>query len=304
MQKGPRASLANLQRHLFEDSNPSTRDLDATVSLASWPGEGRECVEIARRIQVEAARGVPFDRMAVLLRAPGLYRAHLEEALRRASVPAWFARGSTRPDPAGRALLALLACATEGLSARRFAEYLSLAQVPQPGLTREDTWVPPEEGLLPITVRRESTQAGAAYEDLDADPDAPALEGTLRAPWRWERLIVDAAVIGGVDRWRRRLQGLKEEIAVRCGELEEDDARALSLKRTAEDLNHLTSFALPLIEQLAELPARAPGPSGWMLSEGSQSALCVSPPASCAYSPSSIPSAPWVLSTSRPCSTC
>jgi RecB family exonuclease len=256
-------SLANLQRHLFEDSTPSTRALDATVSLTSSPGEARECVEIARRIQVEAARGVPFDRMAVLLRAPGLYRVHLEEALRRASVPAWFARGSTRPDPAGRALLALLACAAENLSALRFAEYLSLAQVPQPGLPLADTWVPPEEGLLPVNLDRQATPEHALDEDIDSDPQAPTLEGTLRAPWRWERLIVDAAVIGGVDRWRRRLQGLKEEVAVRCGELEEDDARALSLKRTAEDLDHLTSFALPLIERLAELPRSGPW-SEWL----------------------------------------
>jgi RecB family exonuclease len=248
-------SLANLQRHLFEDSTPTLCELDATVSLSSWPGEARECVEIARRIQVESAGGVPFDRMAVLLRAPGLYRAHLEEALRRASVPAWFARGSTRPDPAGRALLALLACAAEGLSARRFAEYLSLSQVPQPGLAAQDRWVPPEQELVSFELG--DTVAATASESSDDDPDGPTLEGTLRAPWRWERLIVDAAVIGGVDRWRRRLEGLKAEIAVRRGELEEDDARDHTLARTAEDLEHLTGFALPLIEQLAALPHAA-----------------------------------------------
>jgi ATP-dependent helicase/nuclease subunit B len=254
------SSLANLQRHLFEDSAPSSGELDATVSLSSWPGEARECVEIARRIQVEAAGGVPFDRMAVLLRAPGLYRAHLEEALRRASVPAWFARGSTRPDPAGRALLALLACAAEGLSARRFAEYLSLSQVPHPGLTAQDMWVPPEQELLSFELWDSAAVTAAsrmAGESSDEDPDGPTLEGTLRAPWRWERLIVDAAVIGGVDRWRRRLEGLMAEIAVRRGELEEDDARDQTLARIAEDLEHLTSFALPLIERLAALPNAA-----------------------------------------------
>jgi len=251
------SSLANLQRHLFEDSSPAVRDLDQSVSLASWPGEARECVEIARRIQVEAARGVPFDRMAVLLRAPGLYRAHLEEALRRAGVPAWFARGSTRPDPAGRALLALLACAAEGLSARRFAEYLSLARVPQPGVTPEDSWVAPDADILPINLERDATRETAAEADRDLDPEAATLAGALRAPWRWERLIVDAAVIGGVDRWRRRLQGLKAEIALRRGEIEEDDAHAKALARTADDLEHLTTFALPLIEQLASLPRAA-----------------------------------------------
>jgi len=254
----PVSSLTNLQRHLFEDSAPTTRALDATVSLDSWPGEARECVEIARRIQVEAAHGVPFDRMGVLLRAPGLYRAHLEEALRRASIPAWFARGSTRPDPAGRALLALLACAGEGLTARRFAEYLSLSQLPPPETRApDDWWMPPEDELLPIELGRDTSEAVYPHQNSESDEDAPKLESTLRAPWRWERLIVDAAVIGGVDRWRRRLQGLKQEIALRRGELGEDDARAQTLARTAEDLDQLTTFALPLIEQLAALPREA-----------------------------------------------
>jgi hypothetical protein len=102
--------------------------------------------EIVRRF-AEARTRVPFYRMAIFLRAPSAYRAHLEEALRRAAIPAYFARGATRPDPAGRAFLALLACAAEGLSARRFAEYLSLAQVPdsEPELGR--TWAPPERPL-------------------------------------------------------------------------------------------------------------------------------------------------------------
>jgi superfamily I DNA/RNA helicase len=100
------------------------------VVLFSAPGEGREAVEIARRLMQEAERGVPFDQMAVLLRAPQTYLGVLEHALDRAGIPAWFHRGTRRPDPAGRALLALLACADENLSARRFAEYVSLGQVP------------------------------------------------------------------------------------------------------------------------------------------------------------------------------
>ncbi len=99
-------------------------------SCSSRPGGERESVEITRRILSEAEKGIPFDRMAVLLRAPGTYAVSMEAALRRAGIPASFTRGSRRPDPSGRALLALLACAGDGLSARRFAEYLSFAQVP------------------------------------------------------------------------------------------------------------------------------------------------------------------------------
>ena len=92
--------------------------IDASVELFSAPGESRECVEIARRVLAAADEGVPFNRMAVLTHAPARYRAHLVEALRRANVPTHFSRGTVRPDPAGRALLALLACKEEGLSAR------------------------------------------------------------------------------------------------------------------------------------------------------------------------------------------
>src|SRR5947208_3382893 len=81
------------------------------------------------RVLALAAGGLPFERIAVLLRAPEAYRVHLEEAFARANIPAHFVRGARRPDAAGRAFVALLTCAAEDLSARRFAEYLSLGQV-------------------------------------------------------------------------------------------------------------------------------------------------------------------------------
>ena len=73
----------------------------------------------------EAELGTRFDEMAVLLRAPGSYRAHLAEALRRAGIPAVFAFGTKTPDPAGRALLSLLACAAEEYSDGAFSALLS-----------------------------------------------------------------------------------------------------------------------------------------------------------------------------------
>jgi RecB family exonuclease len=251
-------SLALLQRHLFEETTPEPRPLDGSVSLNSWPGEARECVEIARAIQAEAASGVRFDRMAILLRAPAAYRSHVEEALRRANIPAWFARGTTRPDPAGRAILALLACATEGLSARRFAEYVSLAQVPDPGREDHAAWAPPTHELMAVEPQPDVPANGAANASDDGpQPDDPTFEGALRAPWRWERLLTDAAVIGGRERWPRRLDGLAQEVSVRLNELKEEDARAASLTRIAADLAHLREFALPIIDKLASLPNEA-----------------------------------------------
>ncbi len=128
-------ALRRVHLGLFRSSDAvhETAAADTSVECLSAPGEGRECVEVARVVLAHAERGTRFDRMAVVMRAPELYASHLETALRRADVPAYFGRGTRRPDPAGRAMLALLACAAEDLSARRFAEYLSLGQVPSVG---------------------------------------------------------------------------------------------------------------------------------------------------------------------------
>src|SRR5581483_9197069 len=122
-------SLHRVRTWLFSLQSPPAAAPDKEL-LFSAPGESLECVEIARRIRAFAANGTPFDRQAVLLRNVEQYQPLLEEALRRAAIPAYFSRGAARPDPAGRAFLALLACAAEGCSASRFAEYLSLGQIP------------------------------------------------------------------------------------------------------------------------------------------------------------------------------
>jgi len=255
-------SLDSLKRHLFEDSCCDRAKLDETVTLTSWPGEARECVEIARRVQREAAAGVAFDRIAVFLRSPVEYGSHLEEAFRRANIPAYFARGTSRPDAAGRALLALLACKSEGLSARRFAEYLSLAQVPDPErpIDSDDHWAPPQHDLLPTPLEPETE----VETESDESPLASELEGksivdgTVRAPWRWERLLVESAVIGSEDRWERRIAGLERELLLRRKELrDEEENRAALLDRDILDLAHLAEFALPLIKKLAALPDSA-----------------------------------------------
>ena len=124
-----KGGLGSLQRFLFLEVSPPSAPPDDSVVLFSSPGEDRECVEIVRRIQQAASSGTPYDRMAVLLRSEGSYRGPIEEALVRGSVPAFFAGGSSVPEPSARALLVLLACKDEGLSVRRFCEYLSLRQL-------------------------------------------------------------------------------------------------------------------------------------------------------------------------------
>ncbi len=248
-------SLTRLRRHLFASSEPETCALDDSVALASAAGEMQECVEIARRILAEAGAGVPFDRIAVAARDGFRYAPYLEETFARAGIPAWFAAECARPEPRGRALLALLACAAEKFSARRFGEYLSLAQLPE--ASAESSPVLPSGGIFPdIALERAYGEIGAAdRRELAADaPDAGS-----RAPWRWEKLLVDAAVIGGRERWVRRLAGLDAELRLKRVALEaEDGAAAGALDREIADLEHLRKVALPIIGALAELPAAAP----------------------------------------------
>lgn len=256
-------ALQRLQQFLFADETPPAGSTDDSVVLFSAPGEGREAVEIARRLLREAERGVPFDQMAVLLRAPQTYLSVLEHALDRAGIPAWFHRGTRRPDPAGRALLALLACADEELSARRFAEYVSLGQVPLTEAGNADRWSPPAddlvEAVLPPDERAEDVQpeeeAGAQLARGESDHD---LAGTLRAPWRWEDLLVEAAVIGRLDRWQRRLKGLEHEYDRRVREASSEDpeaSRVRALRRDREQLRALRSFAEPILGEMADWPA-------------------------------------------------
>lgn len=258
-------SLDRLQLELFNPRELEGSEIDEGVKILSAPGENRESVEIARQILDFAGRGVPFERIGVLVRSPNNYAPHLGEALSRAGVPYHLARGLQRPDPAGRGLLALLACRAEGLSVNRFAEYLSLgcarsAEAPHPD---QGDWAPPEDehGLLPDApppgpeASDEELLEAARNQNLNAS-------GTRPAPRRWERLLNEAAVIGGVDRWKRRLRGEAERLELASQESESDAERA-RLVSDATSLRALADFALPIIELLDELPERAPW-SDWL----------------------------------------
>lgn len=257
------SDLPRLRRYLFTaGEQPTRRERDGSLELFSAPGEGRECVEIARRVLREARRGVRFDEMAILVRSPQSYFGLLEHAMSRAGVPVWFDRGTRRPHPAGRAFLALLACAAEGMSAARFAEYLSLAQVPR-DVAEAGDWEAPADEAAWRTREREDDELET--EDKDAsrepvDPDAPVIAGTLRAPWRWESLIVDARVIaGGAERWKRRFEGHRRELQRRLddsgqeeGTTGVDSAAGQRIQATLDELRHLQAFAIPVVESLEQ----------------------------------------------------
>ncbi|MBS2021368.1 MAG: ATP-dependent helicase, partial [Deltaproteobacteria bacterium] len=246
VQPGGDEPLAGVQRQLFGVAQGLAQT--SAVSVLSAPGEHRESVEIARRILAEVRAGTPFDQIAILTRSNNTHRVALEEALSRARIPMYLARGTERPDPSGRALLALLRCAEEGLSASAFAEYLALGEVPR------------EEGVRANEELQLQPEGDAGEADAGEGSVPEAAE--VRAPWRWEKVLLDAAVIGGLDRWRRRIAGRARLIERQIKKLSEDDAtdegkphpEREHKERELSHLRELEAFALPLLEQLAALP--------------------------------------------------
>ncbi len=243
---GPRTRIESVRRRLFDPEPFEAPPEDSSFALFSAPGEGLECVEIARRI---LELDVPFDRVAILLRDPDRYQPLVEEALRRASIPGCFSRGAIRPDPAGRAFLSLLLCAAEGCPASRFAEYLSLARTPPldgegAPVRGESAWAAPAGELF-----------AAFADEAGPEPEPTPEPGAVDAPQRWEQLLVDAAVVGGVERWSRRLRGLGAEFEARIPRA--DPEHRPRIEERLAQLRRLERFALPLIAMLANLPKRA-----------------------------------------------
>jgi CRISPR/Cas system-associated exonuclease Cas4 (RecB family) len=267
--------LTQLAHYLFSKDPPPERTRTGELVWFSAPGEGRECVEIARRILKEADRGVRFDEIAIVIRSTQQYVGLLEHALARAGVPAYFDRGTRRPDPTGRAFLAILSCATENFSAKRFAEYLSLAQVPSlddsgkaPVRFGHSTWVASRDDVFGVLSERAPEEPDDSDSSGDDDQrsatningDQAVVAGTLRAPWKWESLLVESAVIGGSARWARRLNGLAAEYELKIRELtseQPDSPRIARLERERQNLAYLRGFALPLIEEMSAWPQQA-----------------------------------------------
>jgi hypothetical protein len=66
---------------------------------------------------------------------------------------------------------------------------------------------------------------------------------------------VEAAVIGGRDRWKNRLDGLAHERTLDLNALEDPDSpQRERILRELVDLEALRRFALPLLDALAQLP--------------------------------------------------
>ena len=265
-------AVASAQRHLFATRRPDPGAGRRGLSVVAAPGTAAEAIEHARAFLAEAAGGIPFDRMAVLLPEPANQASAFQEAFERAGIPAFFEAGARRPHPAGRAFLVLLDCAREGLSATRFAEYLSLGETPasrtQDGPTDDG---PTQAG--PTQASR--TEAGPTQDAGAGAGGTEAGENTgFVAPRRWERLILDSEVIGGLDRWEGRLARFERQLQ-RDEEAESDASRREAVRRRRQDLRRLTETALPILHRLAAFPTPHAGFSEWtrQLAELARAAL-------------------------------
>jgi len=181
------APLDAFRDRLFAEEATPTADAGDAVSMIAAPGEGIETLEIVRSILAEARRGVPFDQMAIAIPSRETYAAHIEAALARAKVPAYFEGGSRRPHASGRALSILLGCKIERGSGRRLAEYLATAELPR---------VAKRDVAAPVGPTSEDLgRFGDREEPPEDEPDrveARAIERpSLR---RWERLLGEAGV--------------------------------------------------------------------------------------------------------------
>ena len=163
-------------------------------------------------------------------------------------------------DPEARTVQALRLSGESYAAAGRLDE-TTPAALPPP--VDRAVWTAPEDETLGAATEI-APAASPAPADSSASPegdtdDRPVVEGTLRAPWRWEQLLVESAVIGGKDRWSRRLAGLEAEFRARLARLREeepDSPRASAIERDLANLDHLRRFAMPVIERLTALPAR------------------------------------------------
>jgi hypothetical protein len=133
----PAAGLARLRDRLFETpAGPAT--FDGSVELVTAAGEAAEVKSIVRRLLREAARGVAFDEMGIVLPRPDTYAPLFTDLLARLGIPHRLHPSlPLRGGRATRALLLLLRCRELGRA--EVMEFLTFAPVPFVELLGETT---------------------------------------------------------------------------------------------------------------------------------------------------------------------
>lgn len=75
-------------------------------------------------------------------------------------------------------------------------------------------WVAPEDEVLGPVAENAQVENPVAEDSQEPDADDhPVGEGTLRAPWRWEQLLFESAVIGARNAGAGASKGSKPSTA-------------------------------------------------------------------------------------------
>jgi RecB family exonuclease len=204
--------LARLATGLFDP--PSGDDVaDGAVELLTAAGEQAEVRAVARRLLREAARGVPFEEMGVILPRPADYAPLFTDLLSRLGIPHRLHPSlPLRFGRCARSLLLLFRC--RGLERRAVMEFLTFAPVP--------------------------------FEEL-LGSDAEA------EPARWDEISRDAGIVSGLERWMigLRAHAEAEREAVQAEEDERRRERRLLRARDAEALLRVVELVAGTLDSLS-----------------------------------------------------
>jgi ATP-dependent helicase/nuclease subunit B len=162
-------TLARVKARLFEPpSGPAAPD--DSVDLLTAPGEAAEVRGVVRALLREAARGVPFEDMGVILPRPQEYAPLFTDLLARLGIPCRLHPSlPLRFGRTARSLLLLLRC--RGLRRAEVMEFLTFAPVPFAEMLGED-----------VTPR----------------------------PAQWDAMSREIGIVSGLDRWIVGLRGQAE----------------------------------------------------------------------------------------------
>ncbi len=236
--------------------NPHQASFEHEVTLFAGAGEYLESIEIARAIHGEAARGVRFDEMAIVISQPQTASESLSLALARAGIPAHFEEGVRAPDASGRALLALLHCRLERGSPARLFEYLSIAHV-GPGPQAEVSAFPEEAEIA----------QSPKIEETEGVPSS-ALKAAVPHPRRWAAFLAELGVFAAPLEAEGGRHSIAAGVAARVAFAQarinerllvtpESPARS-HLQHELATAQELQVLLIPILEDLDRLPERGP----------------------------------------------
>ena len=214
------ASLRRLRTHLFEPpQGEAVRD--GAVELLTAPGEAAEVRAVVRRLLREAARGVPFEEMGIILPRPEDYAPLVTELLERLAVP--HRLHPSLPLRCGRSARSLLLLfRARGLARSAVMEFLTFAPV--------------------------------AFERVLGEG-----EGAQARPSRWDAISRDAGIVSGLDRWRVGLRA-HADAERGAAEAEPPGDRAERRRRGAAEAEALLRVVEALAKTLQDLTGEASWP--------------------------------------------